>query len=85
MITKAEIKTENKEELVDAILKKHKSCPLKKDTVEKNVVRFLQLNGLLRTEVLINFEFVKNLVYTPTIEALRIDETMKRAFWNTKW
>ena len=43
MITKAEIKTENKEELVDAILKKHKSCPLKKDTVEKNVDRFLQL------------------------------------------
>ena len=85
MITQAEIKTEDKEELVDAILKKHKSCPLKKDAVEKNVDRFLQLNGLLRTEVLINFEFAKNLVYTPTIEASRINETMRRSFWNTEW
>ena len=85
MITQAEIKKENREELVNAILKKHEACQLEKTSVEKNVDRFLQLNGLLRTEVLINFEFVKNLVYTPTIEASRIDETMRRSFWNTKW
>ena len=38
-----------------------------------------------KSEVLINFEFVKNLVYTPTIKASRIDETMRRSFWNEKW
>lgn len=85
MITQAEIKKENREELVNAILKKHEICQLERTSVKKNVDRFLQLNGLLRTEVLINFEFVKNLVYTPTIEASRIDETMRRSFWNTKW
>lgn len=85
MIMQAEIKKENREELVNAILKKHETCQLEKTSVEKNVDRFLQLNGLLRTEILINFELVKNLVYTPTIEASRIDGTMRRSFWNTKW
>ena len=85
MITQAEIKKENREKLVNAILKKHKTCQLEKTPVEKNVDRFLQLNGLLQIEILINFELVKNLVYTPTIEASRIDETMRRSFWNTKW
>ena len=85
MITQAEIKKENREKLVNAILKKHKTCQLEKTPVEKNVDRFLQLNGLLKIEILINFELVKNLVYTPTIEASRIDETMRRSFWNTKW
>ena len=85
MITQAEIKKENRKELVDAILKKHKTCQLEKTSVEKNVDRFLQLNGVLRTETLINFELVKHLVYTPTIEASRIDETMRKSFWNTKW
>lgn len=85
MITQAEIKKEAIEELVDAIHEKHKTCQLDKNAVETNVIRFLQLNGLLRTEVLINFELVKNLVYTPTIEASRIDETMRRSFWNTNW
>ena len=85
MITKAEIKEEKRDELVNAILKKHKNCPLQKTAVEKNVDRFLQLNGLLQTEILINFELVKNLVYTPTIEASRINETMRKSFWNPKW
>ncbi len=85
MITQAEIKKENRKELVNAILKKHKTCQLEKTSVEKNVDRFLQLNGVLRTEILINFELVKHLVYTPTIEASRIDETMRKSFWNTKW
>ena len=82
---KVEIKKEDREELVNAILKKHENCQLEKTFVEKNVDRFLQLNGVLRTEILINFELVKNLVYTPTFEASRIDETMRSSFWNTKW
>lgn len=85
MITQAEIKKENRKELVNAILKKHKTCQLEKTSVEKNVDRFLQLNGVLRTDILINFELVKHLVYTPTIEVSRIDETMRKSFWNTKW
>ena len=59
MITQAEIKKENREKLVNAILKKHKTCQLEKTPVEKNVDRFLQLNGLLQIEILINFELVK--------------------------
>ena len=85
MILHTKIKEEEREELVNAILSKHKNCHLEKAAVEKNVDRFLQLNGLLRFEILINFELVKNLVDTPTIEASRINETMRRSFWNTKW
>ena len=85
MITQAGIKKENREKLVNAILKKHESCQLDNIAVEKNVDRFLQLNGILQIEILINFELVKNLVYTPTIEASRIHETMRRSFWNEKW
>ena len=84
MITQAEIKTENKGELVDAILKKHETCQLEKTSVEKNVDRFIQLNGILRTEILISFEFIKTIQYTPA-QGLQIDESMRKAFWYEKW
>ena len=71
MITQAEMKTKNKEELVDAILKKHETCQLEKTSVEKNVDRFIQLNGILRTDILINFEFIKTIQYSP-IQGVRI-------------
>ena len=48
MITQAEIKKEDREKLVNAILKKHEPCQLDNIAVEKNVDRFLQLNGLLQ-------------------------------------
>ena len=85
MIIQVENKKEEREKWVNAILKKHETCQLKKTSVEKNVDRFLQLNGLLRTEILMNFELIKNLVDFPTIEASRIDETMRGSFWNPKW
>ena len=85
MIIQVEKKKEEREKWVNAILKKHETCQLEKASVEKNVDRFLQLNGVLRTEILMNFELIKNLVDFPTIEASRIDETMRRSFLNPKW
>ena len=35
MITQADMKTKNKEELVDAILKKHETCQLEKNICRK--------------------------------------------------
>ena len=84
MITQADMKTKNKEELVDAILKKHETCQLEKTSVEKNVDRFIQLNGILRTEILINFEFIKTIQYSP-IQGVRIDKSMREAFLHEKW
>ena len=83
MITQAEIKKEKIEELVDAIHKKHDPCQLDKRAVEKNVDRFIQLNGILRTDILINLELIRNICYpSPRV---RIDEAMREAFWDKKW
>ena len=84
MITQAENKKENREELVNAILKKHETCQLEKKAVEKNVDRFIQLNGILRTDILINFEFIKTIQY-PRTQGLQINESMREAFWYEKW
>ena len=86
MLIQPKIEIADKEELVSAILKKHESCQLENIAVEKNVDRFLQLyKGSLWVETLINFEFIKNLVYLPTLETSRISETMRESFWNKKW
>ena len=85
MLLQADI-NDDKEELINAIHDKHKSCQLDNKGVEKNVIRILQsYKHTLWGEIFRSFEPIKHIMYIPAFEETRITQEMRDAFWNEDW